>query len=265
MRSNIKIFDGEKIIEYRSGKESTEEYWENYFKNLIGLKIYNDVKLKGIGKLGEIMGKYFVHGGKILEGGCGKGELVYWLLENGFDCIGIDNNPKLIKRAKEILPDLPIIIGDVNGLPFKGSTFDGYYSGGVFEHFLQGPDRAVSEAYRVLKKGGILVSSTPFLNPIRYIKAHFFKSYPKEAHSSDLSFHQYLFSRKDWLSHYRRTGFNLIKIYYLAGYAGLYHEMRALRHLDDLGFVPSKLCRILDNSPIARLSGHSILCILQKV
>jgi SAM-dependent methyltransferase len=54
------------------------------------------------------------------------------------------------------------IIADAHNLPFENGQFDGVVAVEVFEH-LRDPRKAASEVYRVLKSGGGLVMSTPFL------------------------------------------------------------------------------------------------------
>jgi SAM-dependent methyltransferase len=56
--------------------------------------------------------------------------------------------------------------------------FGGYLSLGVIEHFSEGPQKALAEACRVLKPGGVFVCAVPtrnlFMNlsePVRWIKS----------------------------------------------------------------------------------------------
>ena len=142
--------------------------------------------------------------------------------------------------------------------------FDGYYSGGVFEHFQEGPEEAIAEAYRVLKHDGILISSTPFMNSFRKLKANrFFKFYGTEV-PIGMNFHQYLLTKETWAAYYQEAGFKIMKTYFLAGYSGLYHEISVLKKIDDAGLIPSRICRFIDNSPLSIWAGHSILFVLKK-
>lgn len=54
---------------------------------------------------------------------------------------------------------------DMQNLPFNENTFDFVISDQVIEH-LQNPQKAIYECYRVLKKGGIAVHTTCFMNYI---------------------------------------------------------------------------------------------------
>ena len=54
---------------------------------------------------------------------------------------------------------------DMQQLPFLDSSFDGVLSDQVIEHVAE-PWRAMKEAYRVLRPGGLGIHTTCFLNPI---------------------------------------------------------------------------------------------------
>ena len=57
------------------------------------------------------------------------------------------------------------IVGDAHNLPFKENEFDIIIANNVIEHFYN-PAKATSEMKRVLKKGGLVYYTIPFLYPI---------------------------------------------------------------------------------------------------
>lgn len=111
--------------------------------------------------------RYFKKGQKILEGGCGIGHIVIYYFKKGFDIVGIDFSAQVIERIKRYDSIIPVQVGDVSQLDFPDSFFDTYYSGGVAEHFEEGPDSVLQEARRVLKPNGVLLISVPFINLFR--------------------------------------------------------------------------------------------------
>jgi len=54
------------------------------------------------------------------------------------------------------------LLGDIEAMPFKTNSIDGIIARGVLEHVVD-VDRVVSEIYRVLKPGGKVYSSIPFM------------------------------------------------------------------------------------------------------
>ena len=67
--------------------------------------------------------------------------------------IGVDYAKNTVKRIKEICPELDIREGNVFNLNFPDNFFGTYYSWGVVEHFEDGPEPILKEAYRVLERG----------------------------------------------------------------------------------------------------------------
>lgn len=58
----------------------------------------------------------------------------------------------------------PHVDGDIQKLPFRTGSVDGIICKDVLEHVPE-PQRAVEEMYRVLKSGGVLFVSIPFIHP----------------------------------------------------------------------------------------------------
>ncbi len=91
----------------------------------------------------------------ILEIGCGPGALAESLHRwyPKAQIIGIDRDTKFIEFAKETVPDISFIEGDVTVLPFADNTFDVTISNTVQEHIE--PSAFWGEQRRVLKPGGV--------------------------------------------------------------------------------------------------------------
>lgn len=108
--------------------------------------------------------------GKLLELGCGAGNMGVWLAEKGYEVSGVDIAPTAIQwaneRAKTARSSAQFLIGSVLDLKdFADSSFDLVIDSKCF-HCIIGDDRKVflKEAARVLKNGGYLLidsMSTP--------------------------------------------------------------------------------------------------------
>ncbi len=99
--------------------------------------------------------------GKLLDIGCGGGEVSCLIKKLGYQVIGLELNPKLVKKAKE--KGIIVKQGDAaEKLPFKSGFFNLVYAGEVIEHLFD-TELFLTEINRVLKKGGVLVLTTPNL------------------------------------------------------------------------------------------------------
>lgn len=101
-------------------------------------------------------------GAKILDTGCGPGELILALTKKGYDVWGVDISTGMVEEATKTLekggyPGFnQVRQGDVERLEFADESFDIVISSGVLEYQEKdGP--FLSEMNRVLKKGGHLI------------------------------------------------------------------------------------------------------------
>jgi ubiquinone/menaquinone biosynthesis C-methylase UbiE len=100
---------------------------------------------------------------RILDAGSGSGAMARLLASRHPDAavVGLDLNPRYLayaraRAAAEGLTNLAFVQGDVQALPFQGSSFDLAWSQSVL-YFLPRPTDAVREFRRVLAPGGALV------------------------------------------------------------------------------------------------------------
>jgi SAM-dependent methyltransferase len=100
---------------------------------------------------------------RILEIGCGMGELLSGLSRLGYDCTGLDVSRTRIERLRlRQGPRLRFQQAEGTRLPFEGASFDLVISIQLFEHLH--PDDAEThllETCRVLKPGGRYLLETP--------------------------------------------------------------------------------------------------------
>jgi SAM-dependent methyltransferase len=99
---------------------------------------------------------------RVLEVGCGTGVLTRALarLPRVASVVGIDPAPALIARARELAGDLTTVEyreADGRELPFDGGAFDVVVFDSTLCHVPM-PERALAEAFRVLRPGGRLAA-----------------------------------------------------------------------------------------------------------
>jgi SAM-dependent methyltransferase len=178
--------------------------------------------------------RYMRAGMRVLEGGCGLGHLVAYFTDLGCDITGVDFARGTVEAIRQHRPDLKVVVGDVAALDFPDDFFDVYYSGGVVEHFEDGPWSALSEARRVLKPDGVLLVTVPQTNLLRQaedlllrLRSAIRSVPPRRAkrlgtHTEDYyrlvaetrreperDFHLYTFSRSEFVSILKRAGFRV--------------------------------------------------------
>ncbi|MDP3791518.1 MAG: class I SAM-dependent methyltransferase [Candidatus Omnitrophota bacterium] len=152
-------------------ESDTKKSWElNWSK--VDLKSINEIfDYPRVKKIIDVYLNYLPKKGLVLEAGCGLGQWVGYLRSKGYNIIGIDYNEPTIRQAKSYNPDIRLATADVRTLPFQDESLDTYISFGVIEHFIEGPNAALREAYRVLKKGGTALVTVPHRNIFTIIKS----------------------------------------------------------------------------------------------
>ena len=96
----------------------------------------------------------------LLDVGCGTGFLIDLLAkEHQADYVGLDLSDEMIKMAeKKNIQGARFIVGTADKLPFEDETFDIVTCSQSFHHYPY-PEKAMAEAFRVLKKGGLYILS----------------------------------------------------------------------------------------------------------
>lgn len=110
-----------------------------------------------------------VRGKRILDYGCGRGELGLMLAQNGAALVeGIDITPAYVAEATAAARRLGFAddavrfrVGDAHAMPFEDGAFDLVIGSGILHH-LDLP-AAMAEIRRVLRPGGVAVFKEPLV------------------------------------------------------------------------------------------------------
>lgn len=94
-------------------------------------------------------------GEKILDLGCGTGDLAHDISNYGAKVLGIDASTDMIKQAQKKFPSLHFKVQDGTSMPFT-EEFDAVFSNAAL-HWMKQPEPVVHGVYRALKHGGRFV------------------------------------------------------------------------------------------------------------
>jgi 2-polyprenyl-3-methyl-5-hydroxy-6-metoxy-1,4-benzoquinol methylase len=100
------------------------------------------------------------NGRKLLDLGCGSGELLDMLRSLGWEVEGVDTDPVAVQNA--LAKKLRVYLGSLADRQYPAAYFDVIIMNHVIEH-LQDPIPLLSECYRILKPQGRLIIVTPNL------------------------------------------------------------------------------------------------------
>lgn len=192
-------------------QKASKEYWDSHWAKL---DLGNYVKsCTNDGIFVDSVKKHLPKNSILLEGGSGMGNVMNALIYNGYRAVGVDYAKKTVEMLNKEIPEFDVRVGDVRKLEIEDNNFDGYISGGVIEHFWEGYQDIISEMYRVLKPGGKLFVTFPYMSPIRRLKAKLGR-YPKttmnEMNLSD-DFYQFGLDSNHVIKDLENLGFKLIE------------------------------------------------------
>lgn len=109
------------------------------------------------------------HCRRVLDVGCGCGELGRRLRERGHHVTGIELVPEMAHRARRCLDQVVTADIERGGFPFPPASFDAVIFADVLEHLLD-PWRVLREAVAVLAEGGVVVASIPNVQNIDVLR-----------------------------------------------------------------------------------------------
>ena len=148
-------------------------------------------------------------GARTLEAGCGLGHFTVAADALGYRAEGLDWSEPTIDRLRERFSWIQWHVGDVRELQFADQSFDAIYSPGVCEHFREGPGQVLKESHRVLRRGGIVVVSTPCYNEWLQERSRMFTAVEQVDEST---FHEYAFTPAGLAAVIEQLGFEVVQI-----------------------------------------------------
>jgi ubiquinone/menaquinone biosynthesis C-methylase UbiE len=113
-------------------------------------------------------------GGRILELGCGTGDLARFLSRAGFQVTGCDISASMLTHAATIEPVGAVewvkLEPDWQELPFSDGAFGAVVASSVLE-YVGSPTAVLAECARVVRPGAVVISTVPDLaHPVRWLE-----------------------------------------------------------------------------------------------
>lgn len=249
-------------------EKATASYWDSHWK--MNEKEFINAINSGSRDLFVkwYTNKFVPKGGRVLEGGCGKGQYVHAFKNWNYDSYGIDYAKDTVQKVNKLFPELNIIQGDVRDLPYDTNFFDAYWSFGVIEHFYEGYEKIVREMKRVVKPGGHIFVTIPVMSKLRQLKANR-GDYPLLDNNVDLSsFYQFALDKNSVIENFKIYKLTCIQQTNTSGLKGLKDESKTLKpilkKLYDINFLPLNVFKKILSQLLAPFSGHTILLIFKN-
>ncbi len=199
-------------------------------------------------------------GARVLEAGCGLGWFTVAANALGFKAEGVDYAPQVIAMLQARFPSINFFRGDVRKLSnIPDNTYDAIYSPGVCEHFEEGPEDVLREAYRLVKDGGIVLVSTPCFNAFR----RFLHRLGAFQHAPEGKFYQYAFSQQEMTAILEGIGFDVLECDYRGTLFTLREHIPLISRLP-LGHLGKPIAVALDTIPGINRWGQGCMWVARK-
>ncbi|MCX6811167.1 MAG: class I SAM-dependent methyltransferase [Candidatus Berkelbacteria bacterium] len=166
----------------------------------------------------SIVKKMALEPGKVLDLGCGKGDLLIGLKNQGWQCYGTEISRESVEYARRNWGIKNVMVKDVERTIFESEYFDLIIMHHVLEH-LYDPKTMIKKIKRWLKKDGILLLAVPNFNSLSV------KIFKEKAFSLDVPRHLFQFTPNNLKKLIEGSGFKIKALNYFS----LVHNMVIFR------------------------------------
>lgn len=164
----------------------------------------------------KIIGNNLSGASRLIDLGCGTGTFARkFFVEEKAVFFGLDISPNSVKVAsRNIEGKIRYLAGDIENLCIKDETFDVIVFSGVLHHFAN-IKKSLSEGYRILKKGGYMLSYDPNMkNPFMWLYRHQSSPFYSRLGKTE---NERLLSDREVIDVMKITGFNYAEAHCIGG------------------------------------------------
>jgi ubiquinone/menaquinone biosynthesis C-methylase UbiE len=234
-----------------------------YFNNFTREKDYDSLTPYGYQSIiiafHQCLGERFSQVRNAVDLGCGSGSFTRrFFNKEGINCFGVDIALQAIQRARSNDDGIYYFVSDISQAGIKSESMDLIIFSGVLHHFLD-MTACLNEAYRILKKGGTVLSYDPHINnPCMWLYRHPGSIFYSKAGKTD---NEKLLSKKEMQEALQKSKFCNIKTVAISGVTISYLESPLARL-----FLPlyNTLEYFLGLLPIAKNIGSFLICYAEK-
>ena len=138
---------------FKQGQEIYDEFYADVYDYLVFNSLKNDFEV------GTIINQTTPNSKSvILDIGSGTGHHVAKMTDSGYNVTGVDSSEAMVKKAKELYPDLKFQLGDVmNGSQFKNNSFTHIMCMYFTLYYLKSKQQFFQNCMEWLMPGGYLI------------------------------------------------------------------------------------------------------------
>lgn len=208
------------------------KFWDKISRNYDKQTAINDGELYNelIGLIKKSVKKEDV----VLDVACGTGKISLEIAPIVRRVFGVDVSPKMIdiavkKAGKEGFDNVEYCVADGYNIPYNYKSFDIVLCCNVL-HVVRDPDAMLQEANRLLKYGGILITSTDCYSLTRSLSAKIRTVMLRAAHAVGLIPYLHFYKPEKLIELTKQQGFDIVdqRIIDYIGMSGIYLKSKKM-------------------------------------